>query len=449
MSFSSLLMLLLFTDLPPDVREALDKLTFFENVRMQYVRHTNDPTCVQNARTFYMRNRQGQELIISEPNVDGLTERIAKRMLMRDGLVAFTIGLAPGFQMYASNRGLVPGVSPELLKGSGALAGLENVPTLQSFHLQGRLKAENIQQITVEKKGEREIYHVLTNLKHHKDQDSGSTLSFVYELATARIVETWTRDLERCRIDYGSDGRISSLSLIYDQAPQLNRSWDILQLDTENVPQDFQWRWIGLVPGCQISGSIPEHHTYGSLARWTGEDMVTMDEYRNLVATGQVVSDPEYHRMMAEFMAVEEGKTYQTFERAMEEFEYRYAQSSAEGVLTPWEHLTRKFCSEFSLTEGRRSEAEKICREATERLRKFGDEYNEKRPEVGLLTLMTLSLRAIESSPLSEETKSDRKKSEALKKARDLFLRFWEELRKGQPDSDALKAWDQRFEYGK
>lgn len=449
MSFSHVSLFLLFTFLPPEVQDALDKLMVFDNVRMQFVRHTNDPTSVQDARTFYMRNRQGQELVITEAPTDDQTRRITTRMLMRDGMIAMSCDLAPVFQVTAADTmGRVAGASPELLMGSGTLSGMGHVPTLPSFHLRGRLKPENIQQVTVERDGAKEVYHILTNLQHEERQTGSSILTFVYDQASGRILETWIRTGERCRIGYDDNGRIKKLSTVYPGHPHQDLSWDILLLDTEDVVQELDWRWIGLVPGCQVMVSMPEHHTYGSMARWTGDDMVTMEEYRNLAATGQVVSDPEYHHMMAEATALGE-KSHLIFEKAMEAFEFQFAQTTSGKACTPWEHLTRKFCEEFSLSDERRKEAEKACREATERLRKFAGEYNEKRPEVGLLTLMTFSQHAIESSQLSEETKSDRKKSEALKKARDLFLRFWEELRKGQPESAALKAWDQRFEYAK
>ena len=449
MSFVGLQLMLLFFSLPPDVQAALDKLTFFDNVRLELVRHTNDSTAIQNARALFMRNRQGQELVINEPNFDGTSERMAKRSLMKDGLMAFSVGLAPGVQMNLADETPIPilGSSPEFIQAGRTLVSLEDIPTLQSFHLRGKLRPENVLQVTVESSGELETYHVLTDLKHHSEQDRGSTLSFVYDPAIARIVETWIRPGERCRIDYGRDEKITKLTLLYPGNPRLSRSWDVQVLETRDVPEDFDWRWIGLVTGSQVAASIPGHRTNGKMARWTGEDLVTMEEYGNLVAAGQVVTDPEYHRIMGRFMAAEDGKTYQTFEEAMADFNYRVAQSATDGPLTPWLHLTRQFCQEFSVSDHRRSAAEKTCEKATERLQKIAGEYNKRSPDAGLLTLMTLSQRALEAGAVAREREADPRRGEALTKSRELFVRFWEELRSGLPESELLRKWDQRFDY--
>lgn len=167
------------------------------------------------------------------------------------------------------------------------------------------------------------------------------------------------------------------------------------------------------------------------MGRWTGEDIVTLQEYHDLAASGQVASDPEYHRMLAEFTAIEDGKTHLTFEKGMEAFEHQFEQSSLDRLLTPWEHITRRFCKEFSLTDEQRKQAGKALEEATDRLKKIAPSYNENRPETALTTLMTFSQREIKEDQLSHSTKADQKKADALKKSRELFLRFWEQLRKG------------------
>lgn len=449
MSYSTVVpMFLAFSFLPPDVKQALDNLTIFDNVRIEFVRHVTVPGALPDARTFYMRNEQGEELVITEASFRNEARKIAKRALMKDGMSVMSVGLSPSFQAISSDvEGASVEVSQELLRGGGTLAGDGHVPTLQSFHLRGDLKADNVQQVTVEEDGNQETYHILTNLKHEPGQVGSSTLSFVYDLPSSRIVETWIHPGERCHVEYAEDGAIKKITTIYDGNPHQNMSWDVVSLNTETVPQNFDWRWIGFVPGAQVTVSMPEHHTYGSPARWTGEDIITRQEYQDLAIAGQVVADPEYYRMMAEFTAIEDNKTHLTFERGMEAFELQFAQSSLDRILTPWEHVTRKFCEEFSLTDEQRKQSEKVLEEATERLKVIAPHYNDKRPEVGLTTLMTFSQREIKEDQLSQKTKTDQKKAEALKKSRELFLRFWEQLRKGHTENKLIETWDKRFEY--
>lgn len=448
MTFFAVLFFSVLSFVPSDVKAALDNLTFFRNVQLEFVRHSDSPGMIPRARTFYMRNERGQELVISEATFNDDGRRIANRVLMKDGLAAMSLDLAPTFQVIPSaEMGTRAGVSPQLLRGGGTLSGQGHVPTLQSFHLRGKLEQENVQQVTMEEHGDKEVYHILTNLRHLAGQEGSSVFSFTYDQVSGRIVETWIDTDERCHIEYDADGRITKLSTVFDGQPELSRSWDIESLSTVTVPQELQWRWIGFVPGAQVVVTMPEHHTHGQPARWTGEDIVTRQEYHDLAVAGQVITDPEYYRMMAEFMAIEEGKTHLTFERGMEAFELQVAQSSLDRVLTPWEHVTQKFCEEFSLTDGERNQAKKVLDEATDRLKKIAPNYNEKRPEVVLTTLMTFSQREINENELTQSTKTDQKKAEALRKARDLFLRFWEQLRKGHAEDKRMETWDKRFGY--
>lgn len=225
MTLFTLPLFLMLAFLPPDVKEALDKLTFFENVRIEFIRHFNAHGLLPHARTFYMRNEQGQEMVISEASFKDDGRKLAKRALMKDGLTAISMGTAPAFQVISSDaNGVVAGISPELMRGAASLTGDGHVPTLQSFHLRGKLKKENVQRVTVEEDGDKQIYHILTNLRHQQSQEGSSTLSFVYDQVTGRIVETWIHPGERCRIDYGDRGEIKRLTTVYDGYPGQNMS---------------------------------------------------------------------------------------------------------------------------------------------------------------------------------------------------------------------------------
>lgn len=424
--------------LPPDVQKAMDSLFFPDSYAIEFIYKSSDPTIVPDARTFYMRNAKGEELVISEVPFEPDAIRTATRSMTRGGQKLMSCDVGPLFQM-----GPVEPFRATWLPHSfaGACATVGSLPLVHQFRVNKPITAEQIRLVEVEERNDTtETYRIATDFKHFPDQENNSVLRFKYDTVTERIVATNIQYSERpskwwYHLDYGPDGRIKRIRT--DGAAH-EKGWEITSFRTEGIPETFDWQWIGLVPGCFV-WTPRGHPAAHPSARWIGNDVVLPEEYSELAAEGTVSTHPEFWRALHESTALQGGQTDLTFEKGITIFHLMYEQSKQGVAYTPWESLVREFGSAMRFTGTQSEQADKLVEKATERLRDIAKVYDPDNPERALIVLMCIS-------QTGKGSDTNKRQFECASKARDLFLKFWDELRKEHVSRDEIRAWEARFQ---